>query len=138
METIEITKAELKRELFEDVLFVELNEAGAMALDAGTVFVFKADGKQYRMNFCKGDISLNDIIEAFPTMRVWNFGLCGNGSTVSDGWHYFYIGLGCHLVTHESVYEGFCAWRTDRGEDKAKKPVRWWRSFAEEIVNKQD
>ena len=137
METIEISKAELKSELFEGVLFVQLNEAGAMDSEAGTVCIAKRDGKLYRISFCKGDIRLTDIEEAFPVMREWNFGVCGNGSTVSDGWFYFDIGLGCHLVIHESVYEEFCAWR-DRGESKAKKPVRWWRSFAEEFVNKQD
>ncbi len=135
METIEISKAELKSELFEGVLFVQFNEAGAMDSEAGTVCIAKRDGKLYRISFCKGDIRLTDIEEAFPAMREWNFGVCGNGSTVSDGWFYFYIGLGCHLVIHESVYEGFCEWRDDF---KIKKPVRWWRSFAEQIVNKQD
>ena len=76
METIEISKAELKRELFEDVLFVQLNEAGAMDRDAGTVCVVKPDGKFYRISFVKGDISLRDIEEAFPAMREWNFGVC--------------------------------------------------------------
>ena len=137
METIEVSKAELNSELFEDVLFFQLSESGAMDSDAGTVCVVKSDGKLYRISFLNGEISFEDIKDAFPTMKTWNFGLCGNGGVVSDGWLYFYIGLGCHLVIHESVYEEFCAWR-DRGESKAKKPVRWWRSFAEKIVNKQD
>ena len=137
METIEISKAELKSELFEDVLFFQLSEAGAMSGEAGTVCVVKADGKQYRINFIKGDICYADIKEAFPTMKTWNFGLCGNGGAASEGWYYFYIGLGNHLVIHESVYEEFSAWR-DRGESQAKKPVMWWRSFAEEFVSKQD
>ena len=137
METIEISKAELKSELFEDVLFFQLSESGAMDIDAGTVCVVKPDGKLYRINFLKGDICYADIKEAFPTMKMWNFGVCGNGGEASEGWCYFYIGLGCHLVIHESVYEEFCAWR-DGGESKAKKPVRWWKSFAEKFVNKQD
>ena len=137
METIEISKAELNRDLFEGVLFFQFNEAGAMDVDEGTVCVVKPDGRLYRISILNGDISFEDIKEAFPAMKTWNFGLCGNGGKVSDVWFYFYIGLGCHLVIHESVYEEFCAWR-DRGESKAQKPVRWWRSFAEKIVNKQD
>ncbi len=137
METIEISKSELKSELFEDVLFLQFTEAGAMDIDVGTVCVVKPDGQLYRINFLNGDISFEDIKDAFPIMNMWKFGLCGNGGEASDGWRYFYIGLGSHLVINESVYEEFCAWR-DRGESKAKKPVRWWKSFAEKFVNKQD
>ena len=137
METIEISKAELNSELFEDVLFFELSESGAMGFDEGAVSVVKSDGKLYRINFLKGDICFADIKEAFPTMETWNFGLCGNGGVASEGWRYFYIGLGCHLVIHEAVHEEFCAWR-DRGESQAPKPVRWWRSFAEKFINKQN
>jgi hypothetical protein len=137
METIEISKAELKRELFEDVLFLQLAEAGAMDINAGTFSLVKPDGKMYRINFIKGDICYQDIEDAFPVMKTWNFALCGNGGAASDGWVYFYMGMGCHLVIHESVHEAFCRWR-DRGEGKAKYPVRIWQSFAEKILGIQE
>ena len=135
METIEISKAELKSELFEDVLFVQFAEGGAMGADAGTVCVVKPDGKLYRISLCKWDISLRDIKDAFPTMEKWNFGVCGNGGTASVGWRYLYIGLGNHLVIHESVYEEFC----DMRENAQRKLPLWaWKYYAEQIVNKQD
>ena len=58
-----------------------------------SVCVVKPDGRLYRISILNGDISFEDIKEAFPAMKTWNFGLCGNGGKVSDGWFYFYICL---------------------------------------------
>lgn len=136
-EIIEVSKSELTSKLFEDVLFLQLAEAGAMDINAGTFSLVKPDGKLYRINFIKGDICYQDVEDAFPAMKTWNFALCGNGGAASDGWFYFYMGVGCHLVIHESVHEAFCSWR-DRREGKAKYPVRIWQSFAAEFLGLQE
>lgn len=103
---ISITKEELTKELFTDVLFFKIAEGGAMG-EPGCVVWVKSTGESYHCNYCYGDITRADLMIAFEPLKDCCFGIFGMGTVVPKGWVYVNLGMGNHLLVAESVHDEF-------------------------------
>lgn len=105
-ELINICKAELKSEMFEDVAFFKIAEGGAMGEPGGVIWVTNK-GEAFHCNYCYGDISREDLLNAFEPLQKSFFGMFGKGSMAPEGWIHVYLGMGNHLLVSESIYDEF-------------------------------
>ena len=103
---ISVSKEELTKELFTDVLFFKIAEGGAMGEPGGVVWV-KSTGESYHCNYCYGDITRADLMLAFEPLKNCCFGIFGMGTVVPKGWVYVNLGMGNHLLVAESVHDEF-------------------------------
>ena len=101
-----LCKSDLHRHLFDDVVFLMFSAPGAM-LDEGTVYFVNRSCQLYGFDYVHGDIEFTDIFPLFPTLEQCRFTTFGKGSTVPEGWHYMYLGVGHHLIIEESVFPEF-------------------------------
>ena len=106
MELIQLTRTNISKELFDDVVFMLYAYSGAM-VEGGAVRFVTRSGKCCRFNYLRDDLDLDDIIPYFPVLTQCHFTVFGKGSTVPEGWHYMYVGTGNHLIFAESVRERF-------------------------------
>jgi hypothetical protein len=106
MQLIRITKENLSKELFEDVVFLKYAEPGAMP-KVGVIYFITRDCKLYGFSYLRGDVQLSDVLPLFPALSQCRFNLFGRDSKVPEGWHYMYVGVGNHLMIHGSVYPAF-------------------------------
>lgn len=129
-----ICKAELKKDMFEDVAFFKIAEGGAMGEAGGVVWVRK-NGEAFHCNYCYGDVSIEDLQNAFEPLKNSSFGLFGLCSTVPEGWEYVSLGMGNHLIVFKSVYEEFQELTKD--VQRESEMYRCWFEVAITITRKE-
>lgn len=106
IEFIEITHLNLEENIGLDIVAFHLASSGACGEPCGVVFVTR-DGRVFHTNYGSPSYGLNDsdIILIFPPlalMEVYPFSLL-----CPKGWNSCYLGLGNHLVVHESIWQDF-------------------------------
>ena len=102
----EIDKANLTKKLFDDVMFFQIAEGGAMGEAGGVVFI-NENGESFHLNYCEGDITFSDLLLVFQTLENCYFGFFGMGAVVPEGWNYADLGMGNHLLIASPVYDEF-------------------------------
>ena len=102
----EIDKASLTKKLFDNVMFFQIAEGGAMGEAGGVVFI-NANGESFHFNYCEGDITFSDMLLVFNILENCYFGFFGMGAVVPEGWNYADLGMGNHLLIASSVYDEF-------------------------------
>ena len=129
-----ICKSELKKEMFEDVAFFKIAEGGAMGEAGGVVWV-RNNGDSFHCNYCYGDVSIEDLKNAFEPLKNSSFGLFGLCATVPEGWEYVSLGMGNHLIVSKSVYEEFQ--KLTKDVQRESEMYRCWFEVAITITRKE-
>ena len=103
---LEVCNADINKALFKNVMFFSLAEPGAMGQPGAVIFYVKS-GELYHFNYVCGDVDMSKVEKKFPVLAETHFGVFGINTTVPEGWHYVYLGMGNHLLIKDEVYEAF-------------------------------
>ena len=106
MEVVELVKDDLTLDLFKNVAFLKFAEGGAMGEPGGVEFI-TTENKAYHFNYCYRDITYDDFLSVFPTLKKCRFGMFGIDSSTPKGWKYVNLGMGNHLIVASIVYDEF-------------------------------
>ena len=131
-----VSKAELTAALFEDVLFFQIANEGAMGVPGEVVWI-TASGESFCCNYCFGEITLADIIHVFPPLGKCCFGIFGTDTILPKGWDYVYIGMGNHLLIASCVYKEFKKLIKNFKTPSQIYPC-WYQNAFKIIQNKED
>jgi len=132
-DTIELCNNDLKKSIFENIMFFSLAEVEACG-EPGGVFFFDKKGQKYHFNYLHGDVDLVKVEKLFPILGVCRFESCVLGSNVPEGWKYVNLGEGNHLIVYDAVYPEFAEIFGD--EDIPYLKIRKWKVIADFILNK--
>ena len=129
IQAIKVTKDNLYQIDFGSVVVFAHTEAGAMD-EAGKIEFSTADGNRYYLNYCLGEVSLDDFRKAYPAAPL-------NNTQIPVGWQYFGLGAGNHLMIHKTVCEKL------QGEienlNDGVQICQWWQStLGIPILSKQE
>ena len=107
-----LSKNNYKNYIPLDIIAVSFAEGGAMGCP-GNVEIVTFDQQLFSFNYCYGDMDENDIYKICPELQECSFGPF-NRHTIPDGWKYYYLGFGNHLIINGRV-----CWDFDRvkGDD---------------------
>ncbi|MDY3274372.1 MAG: macro domain-containing protein [Agathobacter sp.] len=130
--TIELCNRDLKKSIFNDIMFFSLAEGGAMG-EPGGVFFFDKKGQTYHFNYLFGDADMGKVEKLFPILGDCEFGMFGLDSKVPDGWNYVNLGMGNHLIVNDVVYPKFAENLGD--EDEPSVVYGKWVEIADSILN---
>lgn len=130
--TIELCNRDLKKSIFNDIMFFSLAEGGAMG-EPGGVFFFDKKGQTYHFNYVFGDADMGKVEKLFPILGDCEFGMFGLDSKVPDGWNYVNLGMGNHLIVNDVVYPKFAENLGD--EDEPSVVYGKWVEIADSILN---
>lgn len=128
----ELTKKELNKELFDNVLFFKIAEEDAM-VEPGSIIFITADGKKYKFNYLFSDITMQDVTQYFPVITKCTFGLFGAGSIAPEGWKCLKLGMGNHLIVAENIYKDF--FKEIKDIKDIAELYRVWQNKAEKVIN---
>jgi len=95
-----------------DIIAVQIAEAGAMGYMGGVFIVTEDTHVFFTRLLGKGnyegshaEMSDDDIERIVPFLSGFRPGLLGRGGKYPEGWHYYYLGMGNHLLIM-SAYQG--------------------------------
>ena len=131
-DTIELCNRDLKKSVFNDIMFFSLAEGGAMG-EPGGVFFFDKKGQTFHFNYVFGDADMGKVEKLFPVLIDCEFGMFGLDSKVPKGWNYVNLGMGNHLIVNDVVYPKFTEILGD--EEEPSVVYGKWVEIADFILN---
>lgn len=114
--------------------FAEPGACGA----GGEIIIIDKEGRLFRLNFVRGDMSKGQIEELCPLITSTVFHLFGQGDTPPAGWVPIYLGLGNHLCVSEEFYPLFAEEGRARGIVSRGQLYQQWVDLMQAIMNVQD
>ncbi|MBR7027691.1 MAG: hypothetical protein IKI13_09010 [Bacteroidales bacterium] len=123
IETTVITKGNINDYLGLDIVAFHWAVGGACGRPGGVVFITR-DGLVFETNYCSPlyEITVDDLYRIFPPFSEIDEGIFGGG-IYPPGWRDKYLGLGNHLVVHESIWDDFVQMLKDELENYSKNGV---------------
>lgn len=106
-------------------------EGGAMG-NPGEIRVFSLkNSKVYvrKNNYAYGDFRMNDFAERFPPLNNLKLASFGRLVHIDEGWKYYYLGYGNHLIMTSALFEKTKADFVD------KSPPRKYAIYEATILN---
>ena len=106
MDSIEITKNNIKEINYNDIMFLSFAESGAMGEPAGIEILLK-DLKLYHTNYCYSeDIKIKDLFSIFPPLETFQCGMC-IVTHLDENWKWLDMGMGNYLLIRNTIYDKY-------------------------------
>jgi hypothetical protein len=98
-----LTNEMVKDGILKEAQFIQYSEDGAMGSD-GEIMTVQKNGEVYVGNYANGELSIKQIMEAFPWIGSKKFDeIVKNGISNDGKVHYYYLECGNHLFVRDTV-----------------------------------
>lgn len=135
MKFVELEKEKIKTIPFEEARYFMMAEPNAMG-KPGEAEIVLNDMTSYTFNYVYNDISFLDFAKDFPEIKEFEYGVVVGAEYMEmNGWSYFHLSSGNHLMVHKSLRDRFVSYF-----NKTDPPVyiyQNWRMWAEDIASHQ-
>ena len=102
--------------------------------EPGAICFYTEDGNFYHLNYVFDDVKLDKVKKYFPVLKECDFGMFGLDSSVPEGWNYYNLGMGNHLIVNSCVNDRFSELLGD--EEEPSVTYGRWREIAETLLLK--
>lgn len=131
MPQIHLTKENISKELFNDVMFIVFSAQSAMGC-GGKVHFIKQDGTEYFFNFSKDELSCSQVEEYFSPIQQFK-----RESIPFKEWHLVYLGIQTSIAIKDEVFDTFKLYAKDYPV-KNYCLFQNWRKVVQLTLNNKD
>lgn len=97
--TILLTKDNINKIKYDDVIAITIAEGGAMG-EPNAFHSVLNDLTHYYVNLGEADFDRKDFFEAFPLMKTFRC-FCAHVDRLEDGWKWYNMGFGNYLLVRK-------------------------------------